>query len=184
MLNSSNEKENQMPTFTCYTAPKKLTLTQKAEIANLCTNIYHEEFGIARYLIQVIFQEFANGDQYIAGQPAPDVVWIQCYVRAGRDEELKGRLLHRVQQAVAKTANVPEESVWFYLTDIPAMNIMEWGHIMPRPRPAETIAIVTVTDPRVVPHDDEHWFEDLSEAFKARLRALPTSTEYASTEGR
>ena len=173
-----------MPTFTCFTAPKKLTLAQKAEVANLCTNVYHEEFGIARYLIQVIFQEFASGDQYIAGQPAPDVVWIQCYVRAGRDEELKARLLQRVQQAVAKAANVPEESVWFYLTDIPAMNIMECGHIMPRPRPAETISIVTVTDPRVVPHDDEHWFEELSEPFKARLRALPSAAEYASTEGR
>jgi phenylpyruvate tautomerase PptA (4-oxalocrotonate tautomerase family) len=169
-----------MPTFTCFTAPKKLTLAQKAEIANLCTNVYHEEFGIARYLIQVIFEEFANGDQYIAGQPAPDVVWIQCYVRAGRDEELKARLLHRVQQGVAKTANVPEESVWFYLTDIPAMNIMEWGHIMPRPTQAETLSIETITDPRVVPHDDERWFEALSEPFKARLRAL-SSTEYAST---
>ena len=60
-----------MPTFTCFTAPNKLTQAQKAEIANLCTDVYHEEFGIARYLIQVIFQEFGSGDQYIAGQPAP-----------------------------------------------------------------------------------------------------------------
>ena len=86
-----------------------------------------------------------------------------------------------MQQSVAKIAKVPEESVWFYLTDIPAMNIMEWGHIMPRPTPAETISILTVTDPRVVPHDDEHWFDALSEPFKARLRALHSGTEYAST---
>jgi phenylpyruvate tautomerase PptA (4-oxalocrotonate tautomerase family) len=162
-----------MPTFEFFTAPQKLTPTQKAEIANWCTKVYHEEFGIARYLIQVIFEEFANGDQYISGQPAPDVVWIRCDVRAGRNEELKARLLHRVQQSVAKTANVPEESVWFYLNDLPAMNIMEWGHIMPRPEPAETIDIVTVTDPGIVPHDDEHWFAELSEPFKERLRTLP-----------
>ncbi len=60
-----------MPTFECFTAPEVLTVAQKAEIANVCTNVYHEEFGIARYLIQVIFQNFAKGDQYIAGQPAP-----------------------------------------------------------------------------------------------------------------
>ena len=168
-----------MPTFTCYTAPEKLTVAQKAEIANWCTDVYHEEFGIARYLIQVIFEEFASGDQYIAGRPAPDVVWIQCYVRAGRDEELKGRLLRRVQQGVAKTANIPEESVWFYLTDIPAMNIMEWGHIMPRPTAAETLEIVPVTDPGVVPHDDERWFEALSEPFKARMRSLGAETPSA-----
>ena len=96
-----------MPTFTCYTAPRKLTVDHKAEIANWCTNVYHEEFGIARYLIQVIFEEFGRGDQYIAGQPAPDVVWIQCYVRAGRDEELKSRLLRRVQQGVAQDRQHP-----------------------------------------------------------------------------
>jgi phenylpyruvate tautomerase PptA (4-oxalocrotonate tautomerase family) len=173
-----------MPTFTCFTAPKKLTLAQKAEIANWCTDVYHEEFGIARYLIQVIFEEFASGDQYIAGQPAPDVVWIQCYVRSGRNEELKTRLLHRVQQGVAKTANVSEESVWFYLTDIPAMNIMEWGHIMPRPNPSETIEILNVNDPVAVAHDDERWFEAVSEPLKARLRALPSGAEHASTKAR
>ena len=170
-----------MPTFQCFTAPGKLTQPQKAEIANWCTTVYHEEFGIARYLIQVVFQEFANGDQYIAGQPAPDVIWIRCDVRTGRNEELKASLLHRVQQGVAKTANIPEESVWFYLNNLPAMNIMEWGHIMPRPTPAETIDIETVTDPRVVPLDDEHWFEALSEPFKARLRSM-AGREYASTE--
>lgn len=173
-----------MPTFTCFTAAKKLTVAQKTEIANWCTDVYHEEFGIARYLIQVIFEEFANGDQYIAGQPAPDVVWIQCYVRAGRDEELKARLLHRVQQGVAKVAEVPEESIWFYLTDIPPMNIMEWGHIMPRPTAAETLEIVNVNDPRVVVHDDERWFKELSEPFKARLRALPSAAEYTSAKAR
>jgi phenylpyruvate tautomerase PptA (4-oxalocrotonate tautomerase family) len=161
-----------MPTFECFTAPGKLTLTQKEQIANWFTDVYHQEFGIARYLIQVIFQEFANGDQYIAGQPAPDVIWIRCDVRAGRNEELKARLLHGVQKGVAKAANIPEESVWFYLNNLPAMNIMEWGHIMPRPTPAETIGIETVTDPKVVPLDDLHWFDALSEPFKARLREL------------
>ena len=170
-----------MPTFTCFTAPEKLTLPQKAEIANWCTSVYHEEFGIKRYLIQVIFEEFASGDQYIAGQPAPDVVWIRCDVRSGRDEELKSRLLRRVQQGIAKTAKVPKDVIWFYLNDLPAMNIMEWGHIMPRPTPAETLEIVPVTDPEKVPHDDERWFEGLSEPFKTRLRSLEAATTSTST---
>ena len=171
-----------MPTFECFTAPGKLTVVQKAQIANWCTSVYHEEFGIARFLIQVIFEEFASGDQYIGGQPAPDIIWIRCDVRSGRNEELKSRLLQRVQQGVAKTANIPEESVWFYLNDLPAMNIMEWGHIMPRPNAAETIDIVTVNDPGAVVQDDERWFEALSEPTKARLRALANDREYASTE--
>ncbi|MGB2665564.1 MAG: hypothetical protein WAK48_16295 [Candidatus Acidiferrum sp.] len=62
------------------------------------------------------------------------------------------------------------------------MNIMEWGHIMPRPNPAETIEIVTVNNPRAVVHDDERWFGALSEPFKARQQALPGVREHASTE--
>jgi phenylpyruvate tautomerase PptA (4-oxalocrotonate tautomerase family) len=171
-----------MPTFECFTAPEKLTLAQKSEIANLCTDVYHQEFGIARYLIQVIFRQFASGDQYVAGKPAPDVVWIRCDVRSGRNEELKARLLQRIQQGVAGTAKVPEESVWFYLNDLPAMNIMEWGHIMPRPKPAETLEIETVNDPGLVAHDDEQWFEELSEPMKARLQALSSGREHASAK--
>ena len=91
-----------MPTFECFTAPGKLTVVQKAQIANWCTSVYHEEFGIARFLIQVIFEEFASGDQYIGGQPAPDIIWIRCDVRSGRNEELKSRLLQRVQKALPR----------------------------------------------------------------------------------
>ena len=117
-----------MPTYNCFTAPGKLTLAQKQEIARWCTTVYHEAFHLARYLIQVVFYETASGDRYIAGEPArPDLIWIRCDVRAGRNEEQKTRLLHRVQQGVAKTANVPEEAVWIYLCDLPSMNIMEWG---------------------------------------------------------
>ena len=36
-----------MPTFICFTAPGKLTLAQKGDIANWCTRVDHEEFGIA-----------------------------------------------------------------------------------------------------------------------------------------
>jgi hypothetical protein len=70
---------------------------------------------------------------------------------------MKARLLHRVQQGVAKTANVPEEDVWFYLCDLPSMNIMEWGHIMP--------------PLRAMP-DDDIVFNSLSTPLQASLRPL------------
>lgn len=150
-----------MPTYNCVTAPGKLTLAQKEEIARVCTDVYHEEFGIARYLIQVIFYEVANENRYIAGKPArPDLIWIRCDVREGRTEKMKTRLLHRVQEGVAETANVPEEAVWFYLDDLPAINIMEWGHRMPPFRPES------------VPHNDDAWFQELSAPFKESLQKL------------
>jgi phenylpyruvate tautomerase PptA (4-oxalocrotonate tautomerase family) len=147
-----------MPTFNCFTAPGKLASAQKKEIARVFTDVYREEFGLARYFTQVIFYEIATEDRYIGGEPAPaDVVWIRCDVREGRNEDMKSRLLHRVQKGVAKIAKVPEEDIWFYLCDLPSMNIMEWGHNMP--------------PLRAMP-DDDVVFTSLSAPLQKALRAL------------
>jgi phenylpyruvate tautomerase PptA (4-oxalocrotonate tautomerase family) len=153
-----------MPTYTCFTAQGKLTLAQRENVARVLTDVYLEEFGLARYMTQVIFHEIATGDRYVAGKPArADLVWIRCDVRLGRTQDQKARLLHRVQQGVAKAADVPEEAVWIYLDDLPSWNIMEWGHIMP--------PLGTVSDDRALPHDDT-WFEALSAPMQTSLRAL------------
>ena len=153
-----------MPTYTCFTAQGQLTLEQKEEIARVITDIYFEEFGLARYMTQVIFNEVATGDRYIAGKAArPDLVWIRCDVREGRTENQKARLLHRVREAVAKAADVCDEVVWIYLCDLPPMDIMEWGHIMPH--------LEAVSDDRALP-DDRPWFEALSAPMQASLLAL------------
>jgi phenylpyruvate tautomerase PptA (4-oxalocrotonate tautomerase family) len=147
-----------MPTFNCFTAPGKLAPAQKKEISRILTDVYKEEFGLARYFTQVIFYDIAEEDRYIGGEPAPlDVVWIRCDVREGRNEDMKSRLLHRVQKGVAKVANVPEEDIWFYLCDLPSVNIMEWGHNMP--------------PLRAMP-DDDVVFTSLSAPLQKTLRAL------------
>jgi phenylpyruvate tautomerase PptA (4-oxalocrotonate tautomerase family) len=166
--NVAYQQEDQMPTWTCVTAQGTLTLTQKQEIARVCTDVYLDEFGLKRYMTQVIFDEIAEGDRYIANKPArPDLIWLRCDVREGRTEDQKARLLHRVQQGVAKAANVPEEVVWIYLCDLPPWNIMEWGHIMPR--------LGAVSDDRALPEDD-NWFQAMSAPMQASLRALSERT--------
>jgi phenylpyruvate tautomerase PptA (4-oxalocrotonate tautomerase family) len=158
-----------MPTYNCFTAPEKLNLKQKKELAEWLTSTYHEEFGLERYLIQAIFYEVAKDDRYIAGQPVPsDVVWIRCDVRQGRSRQQKAKLLHRIRQGVAKIGNVPEEAVWIYFCDLPEENIMEWGHMM--------------LPLRAMPENDSAWFEALPEPFKERLQALAKRPATMSTE--
>jgi phenylpyruvate tautomerase PptA (4-oxalocrotonate tautomerase family) len=148
-----------MPTYNCYTAPGKLTAQQKQELADWLTTVYFEEFGLSRYMTQVIFHEVAQEDRFIAGKPArPDLVWTRCDIREGRSVEMKTRLLHRIQEGVAKIANVPEEAVWTYFCDLPPEDIMEWGHIMPP---------LQATRPA-----DDTWFQELSPPFKEYLRQL------------
>jgi phenylpyruvate tautomerase PptA (4-oxalocrotonate tautomerase family) len=117
-----------MPTYNVFATPVKLTAEKKKQIADCLTTVYNQEFGLPRYLTQVIFYEVAKDDHYIAGKPArPDVVWIRCDIREGRNEQMKAKLLQRVQQVVAKAADVPEEAVWIYFCDLPPEDIMEWG---------------------------------------------------------
>jgi phenylpyruvate tautomerase PptA (4-oxalocrotonate tautomerase family) len=147
-----------MPTYNCFAAPGKLTAEKKKEIAERLTTIYNDEFGLPRYLTQVIFYEFAQEDHYIAGKPArPDVIWIRCDIREGRNAQMKASLLHRIQEVFAKSADVPEEAVWIYFCDLPPEDIMEWGHIMP--------------PLRAMP-DDHTWFESLSGPFKEYVQKL------------
>ena len=151
-----------MPTYTCSTAQGKLRPEQKKELAGWLATVYREVFGLQRYMTQVIFHELAEDDRYIGGHPVPsDVIWIRCDVREGRSEEQKAKLLHRIQEWVAKIANVPGESVWIYFDDLPPMNIMEWGHIMPHLREMPAF-----------PENDSAWFDQLSEPYKERLRTL------------
>jgi phenylpyruvate tautomerase PptA (4-oxalocrotonate tautomerase family) len=151
-----------MPTYTCFTSQGKLKPEQKKELAGWLATVYREVFGLQRYMTQVIFHELAKDDRYIGGHPAPsDVGWIRCDVREGRSEEQKAKLLHRIQEGVAKIANVSGESVWIYFDDLPPMNIMEWGHIMPHLKAMPAF-----------PDNDSAWFDGLSEPYKERLRTL------------
>jgi len=151
-----------MPTYSCFIAKGKLKPEQKKELADCLATVYHEVFGLQRYMTQVIFHELATDDRYIGGHPVPsDVIWIRCDVREGRSEEQKAKLLHRIQDVVAKIGTVPRESVWIYFDDLPPMNIMEWGHIMPHLRAMPAF-----------PENDTTWFDELSEPYKERLRAL------------
>ena len=148
-----------MPTFTCSTSPGRLTRAQKEKIARICTDVYHDEFDLARYLIQVIFREIAVEDRYVAGRPAnPDLVWIRCELREGRNGVQKATLLSRLREGVADAADVSGETIWIYLCDIPPVNVMAWGHIMPQ--------LV-----EGMPQDDT-WYESLSDYMQASLRPL------------
>lgn len=144
-----------MPTYACSILAGRLTQAQKTDIVRCITTVHHEETGAPRYLVQVIFYEVASGNHYIAGEPArPDQIWIRGDLRSGRTEEQKARILRRILQGVAKSADAPEEAVWVYLSDIPATNIAEYGRILP------------------LPGDENAWFEMLPDPLKARLRPL------------
>jgi phenylpyruvate tautomerase PptA (4-oxalocrotonate tautomerase family) len=56
-----------MPTFVCISPLGRLTPVQKTAIAQNITDIYHEETGGIRYMVEVIFHDLAPGNYYVAG---------------------------------------------------------------------------------------------------------------------
>ena len=144
-----------MPTYVCSAATGRLTPDQKAEIVRSITAIHHEETGAPRYLVQVIFYDVAPCSHYIAGRPAPaDQIWVRADIRGGRTNEQKSQMLRRIMQDVGKASGAAEETVWVYLSDIPAENVAEYGHAL------------------LPPGSEDAWFATLPDALREKLRSL------------
>ena len=144
-----------MPTYVCSAAIGRLTPVQKAEIVRSITAIHHEETGAPRYLVQVIFYDLAPDSHYVAGQLAPaDQIWVRGDIRGGRTNEQKSQMLRRIMQDVGKASGAAEETVWVYLSDIPAENIAEYGRVL------------------LPPGSEDAWFATLSDALREKLRSL------------
>jgi phenylpyruvate tautomerase PptA (4-oxalocrotonate tautomerase family) len=144
-----------MPTYVCSAATGRLTSGQKAQIVRSITAIHHEETGAPRYLVQVIFHDVAPGSHYIAERPAPaDQIWVRADIRAGRTDEQKSRMLHRLMRDVGKATGAAEETVWVYLSEIPAENIVEYGRVL------------------LPPGREEAWLATLPDDLREKLRSL------------
>ena len=144
-----------MPTYVCSAAVGRLTPVQKVEIVNSITTIHHEETGAARYFVLVIFQDVAPGNCYLGNRPAPaDQIWIRGDIRSGRTNEQKSRMLRRIMQDVGRASGATEDTVWVYLSDLPAENLTEYGRILP------------------LPGQEDAWFSSLPDAMQERLKAL------------
>src|SRR5919106_3694687 len=115
-----------MPTYVCSAAAGRLTPVQKTEIVRSITAIHHEETGAPRYLVQVIFYDVAPDSHYVAGRPAPaNQIWVRGDIRSGRTNDQKSQMLRRIMQDVARASGAVEDTVWVYLSEIPAENIAE-----------------------------------------------------------
>src|SRR5260370_26482996 len=123
-----------MRAYVCAATAGRLTPAQKAEIVDSITTIHHEETGAARYFVLVIFQDVAPGNCYLGNRPAPaDQIWIRGDIRSGRTNEQKSRMLRRIMQDAGRATGATEDTLWVYLSDLPAENLTEYGRILPLP---------------------------------------------------
>jgi phenylpyruvate tautomerase PptA (4-oxalocrotonate tautomerase family) len=144
-----------MPTYVCTAAVGRLTPVQKTEIVRRITAIHHEETGAPRYLVQVIFYDVTPDSHYVAGRLAPaDQIWVRADIRSGRTNEQKNQILRRIMQDVGSVSGAAEDTVWVYLSEIPAANIAEYGRVL------------------LAPGDEDAWFSTLPDTLREKLPPL------------
>ncbi|MCJ2127147.1 tautomerase family protein [Methylobacterium sp. J-077] len=141
-----------MPTYAISTA-KDLTAEQRAGIVASITAIHAVEATAPRYFVQIIFNRVEPGSIFIGGEPAsPDHVWVRADIRAGRTREQKARMLRRIMAETSGILGISEQDVWVYISDIPALSVLEFGHVLPEPG------------------EEEQWLAALPSALREKLR--------------
>lgn len=141
-----------MPTYAVSSA-KPLTPDERARIAESVTATHAAEADAPRYFVQVIFHALEPGAIFIGGAPAsPDHVWIRADIRAGRSREQKARIMTRLMRETSAILGISEQDVWVYISDIPALGVLEFGNVLPEPG------------------EEERWLAALPEELRDKLR--------------
>ncbi len=88
----------------------------------------------AAFFAQVIFRAIENGEHFIGGRPnAHPHIFVHGMIRAGRGIDVKQTLMSEAADKVRAVAGVGAEDVWFYIQDIDAPQMIEFGRFLPEP---------------------------------------------------
>ncbi len=143
-----------MPTYTLTTTANRLTPAQKARLAAEITRVHNQLMRAATFFAQVIIHEVPEGSYFVGGKPLQgDQVFLLGQVRTGRSAVDRKALLQALRDVVAETTGVPLNRAWVYLVDVPARDMIEYGHILPEPG------------------DETSWMEGLPEQDRALMLA-------------
>ena len=134
-----------MPTYFCTAMEGRLSAKQKSDIAAEITRIHAEVTGAPAYYAQVIFDEVKPGNYFMGGAPLKhDQIFVYGHIRSGRAAVDKTRMIKLMAKAVGVAAKVTQAwSVWIYVGELPARQMIEFGHVLPEAgdEPAWTAAL-------------------------------------------
>ncbi|MGJ4895201.1 MULTISPECIES: 4-oxalocrotonate tautomerase family protein [unclassified Bradyrhizobium] len=122
-----------MPTYYCSSIEGRLSGRQKSAIAAEITRIHAEVTGAPTYFAQVIFDDVKAENYFMGGAPLThDQVFVYGHIRGGRAAIDKTRMIKLMAEAVAVAASAADHrSVWVYVGELPARQMIEFGHVLP-----------------------------------------------------
>jgi len=155
--NGTPVKVTHMPTYVCSAPAGLLDDGRKAAMAEAITRIHSEETGAPTFFVQVVFEERQLADGFLGGTRASGQMWIRADIRAGRTDAQRQTLMLRIMREVSRVTGVREDAVWIYLCNLAPTDMIEYGHVLPKPG------------------DEAAWFESLPASVKEYLTSLGTT---------
>lgn len=148
-------EEITLPTYICTTLEGRLSAAQRQEIAGEITRLHCEATGAPGYFAQVIYETVKPGNYFVGGKPLQhDQIFVYGRVRHGRATQDKSRMITRMAEAISRIADAPKTGVWVYVGDVPARQMIEFGHVLPEPG------------------DEEAWTAGLPQADRAWMQSI------------
>jgi phenylpyruvate tautomerase PptA (4-oxalocrotonate tautomerase family) len=123
-----------MPTYTLTVPHGQWDASQKSRAAAAIARIHNEVTGAATFFAQVIIHELPDENYFVGGVPLQAAqVHLQGQIRAGRSAADRNRLLIALRDGLVAETGCAKSDVWIYLVDLPARDMIEYGHILPEP---------------------------------------------------
>jgi phenylpyruvate tautomerase PptA (4-oxalocrotonate tautomerase family) len=121
-----------MPTYRISAPAELLTPAKRLALAEVVTACHSRITFAPRYYVQVLFEPRSAGDQYISGSiPNVPQVFVSGVIRAGRTDAQKASLLVDMVEGIAAALKVEKRQMWFYLSELPANQMAEFGEELP-----------------------------------------------------
>jgi phenylpyruvate tautomerase PptA (4-oxalocrotonate tautomerase family) len=146
-----------MPTYVISLAKNLVNDAQKSAIADAISRVHNESTGAPSYFVQVVFEENEPSNRFLGGSLEEKHVWVRGDIRAGRTEAQRTALILSIMRQVSRITTVKEEDVWVYLNNLAPSDMLEYGHVLPRPG------------------QEGEWFDNLPESLQAYLKGLGPS---------
>ena len=119
-----------MPLYTLTTQNGALSSDAKAKLAMELTNLHSEFAGVPKNWVHIVFQDYAPGSGFTAGEPAATAA-LTLLMRAGRSPAYKRELLQRLWKLFQTATGAPDDQIVIGIQDVPASQAMEMGQVMP-----------------------------------------------------
>jgi phenylpyruvate tautomerase PptA (4-oxalocrotonate tautomerase family) len=120
-----------MPLYRIATEEGLLSADAKAALATEITDFHCQMAGVDQALVKIIFDTFAVGDGFVAGEAA-EAVTLTVLIRVGRSTDYKETMLRRLWAILQRATGATDAQMLVAIEEAPASNAMELGQVMPQ----------------------------------------------------